>query len=244
MTASTANAGFALPLAAAGAMLLAVIGLPLTGWISEGVDRVASGRAEVARERAFDEALDRALRDWLAADQPAETDAVAPAARVTDEGLRLDLLTATREQLERLLDRLAVPAELRDQLVDPLFDWIDADDVARPGGAEADAYRALGRPGPPPWLPRTPLDPRAVIGWEAVAADPRWREAVAVGGGGAPISVARGRAVVRIDLDIPGHGRGLTLVARRGDAATDGGRPWRIDWSARLPVSSTRDVAD
>ena len=59
-------------------------------------------------------------------------------------GTRLDVNGATPEMLTSLFDALGLEAE-SPALVDALEDWIDADDVPRPNGAERDWYEAAGR---------------------------------------------------------------------------------------------------
>jgi general secretion pathway protein K len=58
--------------------------------------------------------------------------------RITDEESRLNLNTASPEQLERLLDALGVDRRVRDVIRDSLLDWKDADDQFRLNGAESD----------------------------------------------------------------------------------------------------------
>lgn len=53
-------------------------------------------------------------------------------------------------RVEKSLRKLFKDAKLEDSLVDSLSDWIDNDDVPRPGGAESLQYRT----GPKPYKPR------------------------------------------------------------------------------------------
>lgn len=60
--------------------------------------------------------------------------------RITDEEARLNLNTATPEQVERLLAALGVDRAQRDVIVDSLQDWRDANEEHRLNGAESDDY--------------------------------------------------------------------------------------------------------
>ncbi|MFH0980615.1 MAG: hypothetical protein V2A79_03635 [Planctomycetota bacterium] len=65
---------------------------------------------------------------------------------ITDESAKLNINTATADQLTRLLTQV-VPPEVRvEVLVDSLLDWRDQDEVTRPNGAESDHYRQLNVP--------------------------------------------------------------------------------------------------
>lgn len=76
--------------------------------------------------------------------------------RALDESGRLSvkavypLTGLTDPKIEKPLRKLFKDAKLDDKLVDSLSDWIDNDDIPRPGGAEALQYRG----GPRPYKPR------------------------------------------------------------------------------------------
>lgn len=76
--------------------------------------------------------------------------------RAFDEAGRLSMkpvypLTGLSDQkAERSLRKLMKDLKLEDSLVDSLSDWIDKDDIPRPGGAEEAYYRS----GPRPYKPR------------------------------------------------------------------------------------------
>jgi len=66
---------------------------------------------------------------------------------LTDESGKLNLNTATPEQLARLLGQVATEEDMIvGELVDALIDWRDEDDVPREFGAEADYYGSLDTP--------------------------------------------------------------------------------------------------
>lgn len=60
-------------------------------------------------------------------------------------GSRIDVNHADAEMLGALLTQLRVPQPRRDSMVDALLDWRDADDIARPLGAEREWYASRGR---------------------------------------------------------------------------------------------------
>jgi general secretion pathway protein K len=60
--------------------------------------------------------------------------------RITDEQARLNVNNATQDQLDKLLQCLGVDKIVRDQIVDSILDWIDANDDHRLNGAESDDY--------------------------------------------------------------------------------------------------------
>lgn len=81
--------------------------------------------------------------DGVIVDVPASGRSVL--VRVTDESAKTDLNGASPELLAATL-RATAPRGRRDPLtVDALLDWRDADDTARPEGAEQDDYRRAGR---------------------------------------------------------------------------------------------------
>lgn len=60
--------------------------------------------------------------------------------RIADEEARLNLNTATPDQVDRLLAALGVDKAQRDIVVDSLQDWRDANEEHRLNGAESDDY--------------------------------------------------------------------------------------------------------
>ncbi|GIL41793.1 hypothetical protein TMPK1_40300 [Rhodospirillales bacterium TMPK1] len=69
--------------------------------------------------------------------------------RLQDARGLLGLNTASSDEIERLLQTVGVAAPRARTLAACLLDYIDADQLVRPGGAEAAAYRAAGRAPPP-----------------------------------------------------------------------------------------------
>lgn len=67
---------------------------------------------------------------------------------VTPESGKLNLNTATDEQLQQLLTPLLLALEIENpqELINALLDWRDADDESREGGAESDYYATLKPP--------------------------------------------------------------------------------------------------
>jgi type II secretory pathway component PulK len=68
---------------------------------------------------------------------------------VAAAGSRLDLNSVDGETLMAALRGLGVNRAVADSVSAAILDWIDADDIARPLGAEAAWYRARGLPEPP-----------------------------------------------------------------------------------------------
>ena len=66
--------------------------------------------------------------------------------RLRDEEALLNLNTAQPGRLEVMLDSLGLQRAERDQIVDSIQDWRDANDVPRPNGAESDYYSKLPVP--------------------------------------------------------------------------------------------------
>jgi general secretion pathway protein K len=99
-----------------------------------------SGRtADVMLQGVSWNTLDRAV---------ARAFAVAPGGcevRLRAVGTAINLAEADGELVRRILTEAVVPNNKIDSLVDALLDWRDADDVARPHGAERNWYRARGR---------------------------------------------------------------------------------------------------
>jgi len=65
--------------------------------------------------------------------------------RLFNEASRIDLNSASQEQLLVLLELAGASEELSAALADAIVDWRDPDDLAQLHGAEDDAYRAAGR---------------------------------------------------------------------------------------------------
>jgi len=65
---------------------------------------------------------------------------------ITDESARLNLNTATPEQLTRLISQIATEEMVVEELVDALLDWRDEDEQPREFGAEFEYYGVLDTP--------------------------------------------------------------------------------------------------
>ena len=65
---------------------------------------------------------------------------------ITDESAKLNVNTATRDQLMRLIGQIATEEMVVEELVDALLDWRDEDNERREFGAEAEYYAMLETP--------------------------------------------------------------------------------------------------
>lgn len=65
---------------------------------------------------------------------------------ITDESAKLNINTATRDQLMRLIGQIATEEMVVEELVDALLDWRDEDNERREFGAEAEYYAMLETP--------------------------------------------------------------------------------------------------
>lgn len=120
--------------------------------------------AEAAYHRAVSEVLPEALAHELdtrgqlvfrrvrsgPAEAPARTDLALGrqrfSYRITDESARISLNRATPDLLRRLLEEAGVERAARDEIVDSVQDWRDANEAHRLNGAESEYY--LARPVP------------------------------------------------------------------------------------------------
>jgi type II secretory pathway component PulK len=97
------------------------------------------------------------------------------AVAVQDEGGLINLDNLTQPAMAALFAVLGTPQASRGAMVDRLSDYMDADDVKRPQGAEADDYLRAGLPPPP----NAPIRRRAqllgVMGWRDVVGARAWR---------------------------------------------------------------------
>ncbi len=92
-----------------------------------------------------------------------------------DEGglANLDALEAAAKT--RLFAALGVPADLRTAMADRLGDYIDADDLKRPQGAESADYQAAAAAPPPNRPLRRLAEVRGVLGWRQAVDTAAWR---------------------------------------------------------------------
>jgi len=65
---------------------------------------------------------------------------------ITDENGKMNLNTATMDQLRNIFTNAGVKTEEIDTIVDSIFDWRDEDDLHMLNGAEEDYYQSLDRP--------------------------------------------------------------------------------------------------
>ncbi|MEK6546356.1 MAG: helix-hairpin-helix domain-containing protein [Nitrospinota bacterium] len=66
--------------------------------------------------------------------------------RVVDEGGKIDINVASRDDLIRVFTALKIEGENKDVIADSILDWIDENDLHRLNGAENDYYRSLPEP--------------------------------------------------------------------------------------------------
>lgn len=113
-------------------------------------DCLERARSAIAASLLDPERQDRrGLSGWSALDNAVGNSPLISAehcdVRLNAVGSRIDVNHADAEMLGALLSRLGIPAPRRDSMVDALLDWRDADDVARPLGAERGWYVPRGR---------------------------------------------------------------------------------------------------
>jgi type II secretory pathway component PulK len=65
---------------------------------------------------------------------------------ITDENGRMNLNTATMEQLRSIFSNAGIESTEVDTIIDSIFDWRDTDDLHMLNGAEDDYYQSLDRP--------------------------------------------------------------------------------------------------
>ena len=66
--------------------------------------------------------------------------------RVMDEGGKIDINAATRDDIVRVLSAMELEVENKDEIADSILDWIDENNFHRLNGAEDDYYRLLPEP--------------------------------------------------------------------------------------------------
>ncbi len=118
---------------------------------------VRAAASDAAKERVWN-ALDRSLTESAAAH--------GCAVALRSGGARLDVNRADEAALRRFFGAF-VNADAASRLAAAATDWRDADDDTRPGGAEAEWYRAAGRPLPSNRPFRAVDEIRLVRGFEA-----------------------------------------------------------------------------
>jgi len=86
-----------------------------------------------------------AFRFSIVADDPADDEELIRFG-ITDEASKLNLNTATEQQLTTLLSQTLPPDTASADLVQAILDWRDADDDVRERGAESEYYGSLDTP--------------------------------------------------------------------------------------------------
>jgi general secretion pathway protein K len=66
--------------------------------------------------------------------------------RVFDEGGKVDINAASRDDIMRILAAMNLDMEDKDVIADSILDWIDENNLHRLNGAEDDYYRSLSEP--------------------------------------------------------------------------------------------------
>jgi len=103
--------------------------------------------AEAGIERAVFEVQNRdPLKRWVGDGRPYEFDfdTAHISVELTDESGKIDINTSDDQLLQALFVSVGVDPATAEQLSDALQDFRDPDDIPRPHGAEADAYKMAG----------------------------------------------------------------------------------------------------
>ena len=103
------------------------------------------GAVEESDSETEEESYEPAYRFSIVADDPSD-DEVKVRWGITDESAKLNINTATADQLTRLIVQVVPPETPVKPLVDSLLDWRDGDDRVSSNGAESDYYRTLAVP--------------------------------------------------------------------------------------------------
>jgi general secretion pathway protein K len=253
-------------------MVMAVMAAGLFAYMAllflqaEGDDRVlVQARVQRARLSAAADAgvmialhglgLEDRARRWPFDGRPRQLyfDGVALTVAVEDEWGKIPLNRATPPMIRRLLRQVGVTGEALDSLAESLLDWMDRDDLARPGGAESRDYIASGsgviprngtiqsleelshvRGMTPPILARIAPSVSVYFGEFGTFSD---RTAT-------PLALMVMRDLGENAVEVQARGKDLSKTARRPveDIAEDlplRGRPLSIHVTARLPDGAT-----
>ena len=243
MSGGRKQAGFVLPLTVVAVLLLALGIAPIFDGISSAVDRVQRGRDRLQAVVDLEEISEAALiaaatqggRSYpeLILDGRVYT---AGTLRVSVQDLRglVPLEGIDASTLRRLLIALGINAEHTTGRIRAYFDVIEADDLARDGGSESDAYRAAGLPLPRNAALATAAEAMAILTWrteEFLWRDQAWERAVVARGPGGfnPQTAPRAAlmALGQVSEDLAD-----AILAARGSAAD------------LLPLSAKRGLID
>ena len=92
-----------------------------------------------------------------------------------DEAGLINLDALTQPAMANLFAALGASSQQQAVMVDRLSDYMDADDIKRPNGAEADDYLRAGLPPPPNAVLRRRAQVLGVMGWREEVSAPAWR---------------------------------------------------------------------
>jgi hypothetical protein len=92
-----------------------------------------------------------------------------------DEAGLINLDTLTQPAMARLFAALGAAPLQQAVMVDRLSDYMDAHDIKRPNGADADDYLRAGLPPPPNAALRRKTQILGVMGWRAAVSAAAWR---------------------------------------------------------------------
>lgn len=153
--------------------------------------------------------------------------------RITGESGRVDLNAATPATLEALLAAHGVPPEQRLRLRDALLDWRDGDSLVRLAGAEVEAYRRAGRPGPANRPLYHPAELVTVLGFTPELVRRLWPD----------VTTFTGRAEVAPALASPALRRALGLdPAGAAASGVDPAGVYRLDIRVRRGDAAVRRI--
>lgn len=154
MTAGRDEGGYALVAAVASIVVFALIALAILtttrGTIEAGAAEIEQARAGAAADAGVALAIAR-LVDARAVTQlidgrprPSEFDGARLMIAIEDERGKVPLNLLDGEMAERLLSAIGLSGQRLEIARDSLLDWIDADEDARPSGAETGYYARFG----------------------------------------------------------------------------------------------------
>jgi len=92
-----------------------------------------------------------------------------------DEAGLINLDTLTQPAMANLFAALGASPQQRAIMVDRLSDYMDAHDIKRPNGADADDYLRAGLPPPPDAPLRRKIQVLGVMGWREAVSAAAWR---------------------------------------------------------------------
>lgn len=225
---TTGKGGMALMLSLWALFLLSAMviswALDINGQLSISGNANRTLEAEAMACSGAEVALHPAIKPGSAALRGHKSKTISYEARITGEGGRLNLNwllagenPARLEILRKYLEIRGIDLNERDHMIDCLLDWVDADNLVRLNGAEAEGdYR------PANGLLIRLDDVRKVRGWEEFAAAPDWDNDFTLNSTGPIDLMWASREVL---LALPGMTEPLAdqfLSVRRGPDGIDG----------------------